>query len=107
MAKINYRLADGTDQIVDVPEGWNLMEGAVKNGLRGILADCGGACTCATCQVVIPDDWMARLAPASAEEIEMMDFAADPQAGSRLSCQITVSEAIDGLTVQLPKTQLM
>jgi 2Fe-2S ferredoxin len=107
MAKINYRLANGTDQIIDVPDGWTLMEGAVKNGLRGILADCGGACACATCQVVIPDDWMARLAPASGEEIEMMEFAANPQPGSRLSCQIPVTGLLDGLTVQLPKTQLL
>ncbi|WP_068086649.1 2Fe-2S iron-sulfur cluster-binding protein [Novosphingobium rosa] len=107
MATINYRLADGTDQIVDVPEGWTLMEGAIKNGLRGILADCGGACACATCQVVIPQDWLARLTPAAADETEMMEFAADPQPGSRLSCQIPVGAAMDGMVVQLPKTQLL
>ncbi|MDR6709049.1 MAG: hypothetical protein BGP00_02890 [Novosphingobium sp. 63-713] len=107
MAKINYRLADGTDQVVDVPQGWSLMEGAVKNGLRGILADCGGACSCATCQVVIPDDWLARLSPASEEEEAMMEFAAEPQSGSRLSCQIPVTDAMDGMVVQLPKTQLI
>jgi len=98
MAKINYRLADGTDQVVDVPQGWSLMEGAVKNGLRGILADCGG---------VIPDDWLARLSPASEEEEAMMEFAAEPQSGSRLSCQIPVTDAMDGMVVQLPKTQLI
>lgn len=107
MPKITYRLADGTDQTADVPAGWSLMEGAMKNGLRGILADCGGACSCATCQVIVPEEWAELIPPAGADETAMLEFAADPQPGSRLSCQISVTEALDGMVVHLPRTQLI
>lgn len=106
MPQITYILADGTEQIADVPIGWTLMEGAVKNGLRGILADCGGACTCATCQIMLPEQWVGRIPAATDSEQEMLEFAADRQANSRLSCQIAVTGEMDGLAVRLPRSQL-
>ncbi|PKP99818.1 MAG: hypothetical protein CVT74_06525 [Alphaproteobacteria bacterium HGW-Alphaproteobacteria-13] len=107
MPKINYITADGEHQVVDVPTGWSLMEGAVKNGLNGILADCGGFCTCSTCQVIIDGEWAERVPPRTGDEEEMLEFAADPQPGSRLSCQITVTDELDGMEVRLPRTQLL
>jgi 2Fe-2S ferredoxin len=86
--------------------GRSLMEAAVDAGIRGIAADCGGMLTCATCHVIVQEPWIGRLPPASPDEISMLDFTASPrQAGSRLSCQITLSEDMDGITVELPPTQ--
>ena len=86
--------------------GRSMMEAAVDAGLRGIAADCGGMLTCATCHVIVREPWIGRLPPASPDEIGMLGFTASPrQAGSRLSCQITLAEDLDGITVELPPTQ--
>jgi len=81
------------------------MEGAVKHLIPGIDADCGGACACATCQVYVAPEWMAKLPPKSDMEETMLDFAPDVRAGSRLSCQLRMSAALDGIVLHLPKSQ--
>ncbi len=99
---------DGTRNIQDVTAraGRTLMEAAVDAGVKGIAADCGGLLTCATCHVVLPGPWAARVPAATADEEGMLDFTATPrQPGSRLSCQITLTEDLDGLQVELPPKQ--
>jgi 2Fe-2S ferredoxin len=95
----------GKEHTVEVAEGWSLMEGAVKHLVPGIDADCGGACACATCQVYVDPDWMAKLPPKSDMEETMLDFAPDVRAGSRLSCQLRMSATLDGIVLKLPKSQ--
>lgn len=91
---------------VQAPVGQTVMQAGVNAGLDGIAADCGGLLTCATCHVYVAEPWASQLPPAHADEQGMLDFVAAPrQAGSRLSCQITMSEALDGLTVELPGSQ--
>ena len=106
MVKVTYVSHSGEERAVDVAAGSSVMEGAVKNGVRGILADCGGAAACATCHVIVDEAWRDRLSPAATAELEMLDFAAEQQEGSRLSCQIKLTEELDGLRVRLPSTQL-
>src|SRR5512146_2568128 len=105
MAKITYIEHDGTEHVVDVKTGLSVMEGAVKNNIPGIDADCGGACACATCHVYVDPDWLARLAPPSQLETNMLKMAVEPNAQSRLSCQIVVAPALEGLTVRTPEHQ--
>ena len=106
MAKINYRLADGTDQIVDVPEGWNLMQAATANGVDGILGECGGSCACATCHCYVDEARLGDLPPASEAELDMLEnVAAERRATSRLACQLKASPALAGLILSLPETQ--
>jgi 2Fe-2S ferredoxin len=81
------------------------MEGAVKNMIPGIDADCGGACACATCHVYVDQTWLGKIQPMQEMEKTMLDFAEGVEANSRLSCQIQVTEALDGLTVRMPKSQ--
>lgn len=98
----------GESIIQDVPykAGQTVMQVAVDAGTEGIAADCGGLLTCATCHVIVAPDWVQRLPEATADELGMLDFvAAQRQASSRLSCQITLTEALDGLVVELPPTQ--
>jgi len=104
MPKITYIEAGGAEHAVDVPDGWSVMEGAVKNAIPGIDADCGGACACATCHVFVesaPEDVSQR----TDMESSMLEFAEDVRASSRLSCQIKVSERLDGLVVRMPVSQ--
>ena len=96
---------NGTPHRVEIAEGWSLMEGAVKALVPGIDADCGGACACATCQVYVDDGWMAKLPPKSEMEETMLDFAPERRAESRLSCQLRMTAALDGIVLNLPKTQ--
>ena len=105
MAKITYIEHGGTEHVVDVPNGLTVMEGARDNGIPGIEADCGGACACSTCHVYVHPDWVAKLPEKDAMEEDMLDFAYDVRPTSRLSCQIRVSEELDGLTVTVPKRQ--
>ena len=105
MAKITYIQPNGTERTVEVPAGWSVMEGAVKNRVPGIDADCGGACACATCHVYVDPAWLAKLPPRQEMEEQMLDFAQDVKPNSRLSCQIKVSPALDGLIVKTPRTQ--
>ena len=105
MAKITYIEHDGTEHVIDVKSGLSVMEGAVKNNIPGIDADCGGACACATCHVYVDEAWLDRIEPASDMERSMLDFAENPQPNSRLACQIKVRPEIDGLLVQTPESQ--
>lgn len=81
------------------------MEAAVTSGMPGILADCGGACACATCHAYVDTDWIGRVPPPAADEQDMLECAIDVSEASRLTCQIVMSEALDGLVVHLPRSQ--
>ena len=105
MAKVTYIQFDGTETVIDVKPGLTVMEGAVKNNVRGIDADCGGACACATCHVFVDEAWTAKTGEKSAMEESMLDFAENVQPTSRLSCQIKITEELDGLVVRLPESQ--
>ena len=105
MAKITYIQFDGTETVVEVRNGLSVMEGAIKNNIPGIDADCGGACACATCHVYVDEAWRDKTGEPSAMEESMLDFAEEVQPNSRLSCQIRVSDALDGLVVRLPENQ--
>ncbi|MEX2481012.1 MAG: 2Fe-2S iron-sulfur cluster-binding protein [Gammaproteobacteria bacterium] len=106
MPKVIYRQPDGSENAVDVPEGWSLMEAAIQNDVSGIVAECGGGCACATCHVYVDDADLVRLPPVSAMEGDMLECtAAERRTGSRLSCQIKMTAALDGLTVEIPDSQ--
>ena len=105
MAKIKYIQFNGEEHTVDVQNGLTVMEGAIKNKVPGIVADCGGACACATCHVYVQKEWFAKLPPKEDTEEDMLDFAFDVRENSRLSCQLTVSDDLDGLVVDLPEKQ--
>ena len=105
MVRITYVEHDGTEHAVDVSPGLSVMEGAVKNNLPGIDADCGGACACATCHVYVESEWMSKVGSRAQMEEDMLDFAFDVRDTSRLSCQIKISDALDGLRVRIPEKQ--
>ncbi len=107
MAKITYIEHNGTEHVVDVANGLTVMEGARDNGVPGIEADCGGACACSTCHVYIAEDWVEKLPAKEAMEADMLDFAWEPDpVRSRLTCQIKVTDALDGLVVTMPEKQI-
>ncbi|GAA6156361.1 2Fe-2S iron-sulfur cluster-binding protein [Pyruvatibacter sp.] len=105
MAKITYVEHDGTEHVVDVADGLSVMEGAVNNMIPGIDADCGGACACATCHVYVDEKFADKIEPKEDMEQTMLDFAPDVKDTSRLSCQIKVSDALDGMVVKMPESQ--
>lgn len=105
MAKITYIEHDGTEHTVDVKTGLSVMEGAIKNNIPGIDADCGGACACATCHVYVDDAWSSKTGDKSAMEESMLDFAENVEPSSRLSCQIKVTDDLEGLIVRMPESQ--
>ena len=105
MAKIKYIEFSGAEHEIDVRSGLTVMEGAIKNKIPGIDADCGGACACATCHVYVAKEWIEKLPPKEDSEEDMLDFAFDVKDNSRLSCQITVSDELDGLVVNMPEKQ--
>ncbi len=105
MPKITYVEFSGTEHPIEVKAGLTVMEGAVKHNVPGIDADCGGACACATCHVYIDPAWTDKVGSPSAMEESMLDFAENVQTNSRLSCQIKVSDALDGLVVRMPESQ--
>jgi 2Fe-2S ferredoxin len=105
MPKIKYIDGAGKEREVDVPAGWSVMEGAVKNLIPGIDADCGGACACATCHIYVDPAWLDKLPPKQEMEESMLDFAQEVRPNSRLSCQIAVTPALAGLIVRTPKSQ--
>ena len=105
MPKITYIEPSGKTHTIEVKTGHSVMEGAVKHNIPGIDADCGGACACATCHIYVDEAWaVATGTPAPMEE-SMLDFANDIRPTSRLSCQIKVTDAMDGLVVRLPESQ--
>lgn len=104
--KLTYILTDGTRREVDTTSGTTVMEAALKNNLRGIDAECGGCLSCATCHVYVDEAWIGKLPAAGEDEADMLGFvAAEQQPGSRLACQLVMSEALDGLVVRIPPTQ--
>ncbi|WP_106396545.1 2Fe-2S iron-sulfur cluster-binding protein [Actinocorallia populi] len=106
MAEITYRSTDGTATVVDVPTGNSVMRGAVVNGIRGIVAECGGGAMCSTCHVYIDESSGAPLPKMSEIEDELLYSTACPRRGnSRLSCQLPVTDELDGLVVDLPERQ--
>ena len=105
MAKITYIEHDGTEHVVDVETGITVMEGAIRNLVPGIDADFGGACACATCHVYVDPAFADKTGERSSMEESMLDFASDVRENSRLSCQIKVTDALDGLIVRMPEEQ--
>ena len=105
MVKITYVEADGTAHTVEVKPGASVMQGAVWNRVPGIVAECGGNCACGTCRVYVEEPWRASTGEASEMEEATMEIREDERPGKRLSCQIKVSEALDGLVVHMPPSQ--
>ena len=105
MPKITYIEHSGKSHTIEVPNELSVMEGAVQNNIPGIDADCGGACACATCHVYVDEKWFEKLPKKEDMEQEMLDMAFEPNKFSRLSCQIVVSDELDGLVVKMPSKQ--
>ena len=105
MITINYIQHDGTKHSVQVEPGSSLMKGAMLNNVPGIIAECGGACACATCHVYIPSEWQSHLPAAVTTETDMLECANEIRDNSRLACQITLTPELDGLEVHLPSSQ--
>ena len=105
MPKIKYIEHDGKQHDIDVAKGLSVMEGAVQNDIPGIDADCGGGMACATCHVYVKEDWFNKIPKKEDGEDDMLDMAFEPKTNSRLSCQIIVSDDIDGLEVNIPSKQ--
>ena len=105
MTKIIYIDYQENSKTIDVENGLSVMEGAIQNNVPGIDADCGGGMACATCHVYVEDSWLNKLPAAEDAEQDMIDMAYDPKKNSRLSCQIIVSDEIDGLIVTTPEKQ--
>jgi 2Fe-2S ferredoxin len=105
MAKVTFVGSDGSETVCEGNDGMTLMEVAIKNSVNGIDADCGGACACATCHIYVREDWQAATGERTEMESDMLDFAFEVKDNSRLSCQIKMSDALDGLTVDVPEKQ--
>jgi 2Fe-2S ferredoxin len=105
MTKITYVEHNGKSHTIDVENGLSVMEGAVQNNIDGIDADCGGSMACATCHVYVKEEWLDKLTTKEDGEEDMLDMAFEPKQNSRLSCQLTVSDDLDGLIVNIPSKQ--
>jgi ferredoxin, 2Fe-2S len=106
MPRVTYIDTDGKETTLDIPVGTSVMQAAVLNGVDGIVAECGGSCMCATCHVYVRDDQLVMLPPIGEDEEAMLEGTASPRrANSRLSCQLAVTPAMDGLVVYTPETQ--
>jgi 2Fe-2S ferredoxin len=105
MPKITYIEHNGKAHEIEVPNELSIMEGALQNNIPGIDADCGGACACATCHVYVDEKWFGKLKKKDDAEQDMLDMAFEPNKFSRLSCQITVSDDLDGMVVKMPSKQ--
>ena len=105
MAKVTYNTHDSKTHTIDVQNGLTVMEGAVQNDIPGIDADCGGGMACATCHIYVKEDWWDKLPNKEDGEEDMLDMAYEPNKFSRLSCQIIVSDELDGLEVSIPSKQ--
>tara|TARA_Y100000768_G_C23840021_1_gene615690 strand:+ start:258 stop:578 length:321 start_codon:yes stop_codon:yes gene_type:complete len=103
--KITYIDNEGTSRTIEVENGLSVMEGAIQKDIPGIDADCGGSMACATCHVYVEEKWLGKLPKAEEAEVDMIDMAYEPKKNSRLSCQLIVSEELDGLTVTTPAKQ--
>ena len=105
MPKITYKDKDGVSKTIEVENGLSVMEGAIQNDIPGIDADCGGAMACATCHVYVEEKWLDKLPKVDDAEVDMIDMAHEPKKNSRLSCQLVVSDELDGLIVTTPSKQ--
>ena len=105
MPKIIYKDSQGDSKTIEVENGLSVMEGAIQNDISGIDADCGGAMACATCHVYVEEKWFNELPKPEEAEVDMIDMAYEPKKNSRLSCQIIVSDDLDGLVVTTPAKQ--
>ena len=105
MPKVTYIEHNGKSHEIEVAKGLTVMEGAVQNNIPGIDADCGGSCACATCHVYVSEKWYDKLDKKESAEEDMLDMAYEPKKFSRLSCQITVEDSLDGLVVKMPSKQ--
>jgi len=105
MSKITYIDNQGNSKTIDVEKGLSVMEGAIQNDIPGIDADCGGSMACATCHVYVEEKWFDKLPNAEEAEVDMIDMAFEPKKNSRLSCQLIVSDELEGLTVITPAQQ--
>ena len=105
MPKITYIEHNGKSHEIEVANGLTVMEGAVQNNIPGIDADCVGSCACATCHVYVNEKWFGKLVKKESAEEDMLDMAYEPKKFSRLSCQITVEDSLDGLVVKMPSKQ--
>jgi len=106
MPKVTFIQPDGTPSEVDAVAGDSIMETAIDNDIRGIVAECGGACSCATCHVYVDEAWLGLIPEPDSLEDGMLDCVIDRRPNSRLSCQIRVSDEIDGITVTVPEAQI-
>ena len=105
MPKITYIEHNGKTHNIEVPNEHSVMEGAIQNNIPGIDADCGGACACATCHIYVDEKWFNKLPSKSEAEQDMLDMAIEPNKFSRLGCQITVNDDLDGMVVKMPSKQ--
>ena len=105
MPKITYKDKSGNSKTLEVEKGLTVMEGAIQNNIPGIDADCGGGMACATCHVYVEEKWLSKLPKAEEGEIDMIDMAFEPKKNSRLSCQLIVTDEMDGLEVTTPEKQ--
>ena len=105
MTKITYKDFQGNSKTIEVENGLSVMEGAVQNDIPGIDADCGGSMACATCHVYVEEKWFNKITKAEDAEVDMIDMAYEPKKNSRLSCQLIVSDELDGLVVTTPEKQ--
>ena len=105
MTKITFKDKLGDSKTIEVENGLTVMEGAIQNDIQGIDADCGGSMACATCHVYVEEKWFNKLPKAEEAEVDMIDMAYEPKKNSRLSCQLIVSEELDGLIVTTPSKQ--
>jgi 2Fe-2S ferredoxin len=105
MPKITYKDFNGNSKTIDVENGLSIMEGAIQNDIPGIDADCGGAMACATCHVYVEEEWFDKIPKAEEAEVDMIDMAHEPKKNSRLSCQIIVTDKLEGLVIKTPEKQ--
>ena len=105
MPKITYKDKQGNSKTLEVEKGLSVMEGAIQNNVPGIDADCGGSMACATCHVYVEEKWLSKLPKAEEGEVDMIDMAFEPKKNSRLSCQLIVTDEMDGLEVTTPEKQ--
>ena len=105
VSKITYTDNQGNSKTIDVENGLTVMEGAIQNDIPGIDADCGGSMACATCHVYVEEEWLDKIPKAEEAEVDMIDMAFEPKKNSRLSCQLIISDELNGLKVTTPEKQ--
>lgn len=105
MPKVKFVDHVGAERSVEAPVGWTVRDAAINNGVPGIVSACGGVCACATCHVYVEATWLERLSPISESEKDLLEYATEPRPESRLSCQIKITQDLDGLIVHTPEKQ--